>query len=266
MEAVIGYARRMQAPPTNLQIEAWQALQGWYAERPGSWLSEAERGLLQSILPDLFGYHLLQVGTPDGHDWLTASRINHHIVLDAGDSGVGAAAGLYAQADNLPLASESIDVVVLPHTLDFHPHPHAILREVDRVLIPEGHVVILAFNPISLWGMMRVLLGWRGRMPWRGQYYTQTRMRDWLALLGFDCVQSHNIFFRPPIAHEKTMQKLEFMERFGKRCCPIFSAVYVITARKRTSTLTPIRPRWRAQRKMVGTVVEPSTRGMHPDG
>lgn len=256
----------MQKSSANDQTQQWQALQAWYGERLGTWLSAAERGLLQTLLPDLFGYHLLQLGIPDSQDWLEGSRISHHVLLDVGNTQDISGAGVCSEADKLPLASESIDVVVLPHTLDFHPRPHEILREIDRILIPEGHIVILSFNPISVWGLTRVLLGWRGRMPWQGHYYTQTRMRDWLALLGFDCLQSNSVFFRPPFSHEKTMQKLEFMERFGQRCCPFASAVYAITARKRTSTLTPIMPRWRANRKMVGGVVEPSTRGIHRGG
>ena len=259
----IGYASSMSATKIPPEPQYWQALQAWYGGRLGGWLSEAERGLLESVLPDLFGYHLLQLGIPDSHDWLAGSRINHPIILDIGNKKTAESSGLCSEADSLPLASESIDVALLPHTLDFHARPHEILREIDRVLIPEGHVVILAFNPFSVWGMMRVLMGWRGRMPWQGQYYTQTRVRDWLALLGFDCVQTNSIFFRPPFSHEKTMQKLEFMERFGKRFVPFSSAVYLITARKRTSTLTPIKPRWRSQRNVVGAAVEPSTRNMH---
>ena len=261
---ISGYARDRQSAGVESKIEQWQALQAWYGDRPGQWLSAAERQYLESVLPDLFGYHLLQLGVPDCQDWLVGSRINHRIIMDIGNEVTTGAAGICSDADRLPLASESIDVAVLPHTLDFHLSPHEILREIDRVLIPEGHVVILAFNPMSLWGLTRVLLGWRGHMPWQGQYYTQTRMRDWLALLGFDCVQSNSVFFRPPFRHEKTMQKLEFMERIGQRCCPFASAVYAIIARKRTSTLTPIKPRWRARREAVpGAVVEPSTRQAH---
>ncbi|MGD8999595.1 MAG: methyltransferase domain-containing protein [Granulosicoccaceae bacterium] len=248
----------------SAEQRTWQDLRAWYAGPGGARLAVAERELLAGILPDMFGYHLVQVGLPDEHDWLGGSRINHHILLDL----AGAAetrAGLFAAADHLPVASESVDVVVLPHTLDFHPRPHAILREVDRVLIPEGHVIILGFNPVSLWGLSRVLMTWREQMPWRGQYYTQTRLRDWLALLGFDCTPRQGVFFRPPFANEKVMQKLMFMERFGQRYCPFISAVYALTARKRMSTLTPIRPRWRSQRKLVG-VAEPTARNMHRDG
>jgi SAM-dependent methyltransferase len=258
----------MTVTDINPEQKAWQELRTWYAGPSGARLGAAERELLSGILPDMFGYHLVQVGLPDGHDWLGGSRINHHILLDlarTNGSGERSDAGLFAAADRLPVASESVDVVVLPHTLDFHPRPHAILREVDRVLIPQGYVIILGFNPVSLWGLSRVFMTWHKQMPWRGQYYTQTRLRDWLALLGFDCTPRQGVFFRPPFANEKVMQKLMFMERFGQRCCPFISAVYALTARKRMSTLTPIRPRWRTQRKLVG-VAEPTARNMHRDG
>lgn len=251
-------------PPTRQQQD-WQALRDWFAGPTGARLAQAERELLAGMLPDLFGYHLLQLGLPDDHDWLESSRIRHRVLLDLAGL-AGGTTGLQATADQLPFASESLDVVVLPHTLDFHPRPHDVLREVDRVLIPEGHVVILGFNPVSLWGLSRLMFAWREQMPWRGQFYTQTRLRDWLALLGFDCAANKGVFFRPAFANEKLMQKLMFMERLGQRCCPFAAAVYAVTGCKRTSTLTPIRPRWRSQRKLVGTVVEPSTRGMQRDG
>jgi SAM-dependent methyltransferase len=174
-------------------------------------------------------------------------------------------AGLLADNAALPFASESVDVVVMPHSLEFHPNPHAILREVDRILIPEGHVVIMSFNPLSFWGLARLLLSWRKRMPWRGKFYTRARLRDWLSLLGFDYVCGRQVFFRPPIQHEKTMQKLEFMERVGQRIMPLFAGVTVMLARKRTSTLTPIAPSWREKKIRPRPIVEPTTRGMHYD-
>lgn len=251
--------------PPHREQQDWQELRAWYAGPTGARLAQAERELLGGILPDLFGYHLLQLGRPDDEDWLASSRIQHRVLLDlAGQGGEGVA--LQAAADHLPLASESLDVVVLPHTLEFHPRPHDVLREVERVLIPEGQLIILGFNPLSLWGLSRLMFGWRELMPWRGRFYSQIRLRDWLALLGFDCAPGMGVFFRPAFANEKLMQKLMFMERLGQRCCPFVSAVYAITARKRMSTLTPIRPRWRSQRNLVGTVAEPTARGMQRDG
>lgn len=236
-------------------------LTAWYGSYLGQLLAKAEREALDSLLPDLFGYYLVQLGR-HGENLCENSRISSCLVLD---EEAHAGTGLLADNAALPFAAESVDVVVLPHSLEFHPDPHAILREVDRILIPEGHVVILNFNPLSLWGLARLLAGWRRQIPWRGQYYTRTRLRDWLSLLGFDYVGGQPLFFRPPLQHEKTMQKLEFMERLGPRIMPLFAGVTVMLARKRTSTLTPIGPRWRGKQINHRPIAEPSTRGMHND-
>jgi SAM-dependent methyltransferase len=236
-------------------------LPAWYGSYLGSLLARAEREALDALLPDLFGYHLVQLGG-HGENLCENSRISHCVVLD---DIANPETGLLADNAALPFAAESVDVVVMPHSLEFHPDPHAILREVDRILIPEGHVVILSFNPLSLWGLAHLLLGWRKQMPWRGKFYTRARLRDWLSLLGFDYMSGRQVFFRPPIQHEKIMQKLEFMERLGQRIMPLFAGVTIILARKRTSTLTPIGPRWRENKIRPRTIAEPSTRGMHYD-
>lgn len=236
-------------------------LVAWYESYLGQLLARAERKTLDELLPDLFGYYLMQLGR-HGESLCDNSRISSCLVLD---EQAHPQTGLLADNAALPFAAESVDVVILPHSLEFHPDPHAILREVDRILIPEGHVLILNFNPLSLWGLARLLLGWRRQMPWRGQYYTRARLRDWLSLLGFDYVCGRQVFFRPPLQHEKTMQKLEFMERLGPRIMPLFAGVTVMLARKRTSTLTPIGPRWRENKLSSRPIAEPSTRGMHND-
>ncbi|WP_126455925.1 class I SAM-dependent methyltransferase [Sulfuriflexus mobilis] len=246
------------SPPTSAP---GADLPAWYGSYLGRLLARAEGEALDELLPDLFGYHLVQLGG-HGENLCATSRISHCMVLD---ELAHSATSLLADNAALPFASESVDVVVMPHTLEFHPDPHAILREVDRILIPEGHVLILNFNPLSLWGLARLLLGWRKQMPWRGQYYTRRRLRDWLSLLGFDYIDGRQVFFRPPLQHEKTMQKLEFMDRIGQRIIPLFAGVTIMLARKRTSTLTPIGPRWRENKIRHRPIAEPSTRGMHYD-
>lgn len=225
----------------------------WYRLRLGRLLLEAEQERLSQILPDLFGYHLLQVGRIADADLLPSSRIAHRVVLDADpDMPTSAPPGLYARPDALPIASDSVDVVILPHTLEFEPDPHQVLREAERVLIAEGTLVILGFNPWSLWGLWRLILMRRNDPPWRARFLSLSRIRDWLALLGFDEVDTHPYFFRPPLHHETTMKKLTFMETMGKRCWPQLSGAYVLVAKKRVSTLTPIKPRWRQQRSLIG--------------
>ena len=240
------------------------AFNDWYQTPLGQLLADAERKQLNQLLPDLFGYHLLQIGVHGSEVLCQASRISHQMHLKTEPQ---LSAGIYAHVSRLPFASESIDVCVLSHSLEFDEDPHAILREIDRVLIPEGHVVLLGFNKMSCWGVNRFFRGWRKQLPWFGKFYSRARVKDWLSVLGYDCVHTGGVFYRPPVQHEKLMQKLEFMEKYMPAWISFLAGIYVIVARKRTSTLTPIGPRWRTAGKKIinGGLVEPSTRGIHSD-
>jgi SAM-dependent methyltransferase len=229
-------------------------LRDWYGSSLGGEFLDAERQVLDQVLPDLFGYHLLQVGAPAQVNLVECSRISHCMVLDNGPPEPHAGAAphcLYAEAGALPVASDSLDVLLLPHTLEFEANPHQVLREADRTLVPEGHVVVLGFNPWSLWGVWRLLTGWRQRAPWCGRFFSLTRVKDWLALLGFDTLHTRTFFFRPPVRRAGVRRRLAFLERAGQRWWPILGGGYVLVARKRVSTFTPIRPRWRAQAQFV---------------
>ncbi len=233
--------------------ERWR-LRQWYAEGLGRWLLESEQQQLDQILPNLFGYHLIQVGHMVDDDLLHSSRISHRVVVDGDLCRLEAAAGgpgLLGRPDALPLQRDSVDVVVLPHILEFEAHPHEVLREVERVLVAEGHVVILGFNPWSLWGLWRLLRRRHGHPPWYGTFRSVLRLKDWLALLGFDIIMTCNYFYRPPLRHAGFMRRLGFLERLGKRWWPFLGGAYVMVAKKRVVTLTPIKPRWRPRRRLV---------------
>ena len=238
----------------------------WYRLHLGRLLLESECALLGEVLPNLFGYHLIQVGRLADADLLSTSRIGHRVVLDADVELNNPPPNLYARPDTLPINSDSVDVLVLPHTLEFEADPHEVLREAERVLIAEGSIVILGFNPWSLWGLWRLFL-WRTRIPpWCGRFMSLTRIRDWLALLGFDEVQVVPYFFRPPLHHLGVMEKLKVMERLGARWWPKLAGAYILVAKKRMATLTPIKPRWRRQRSLVNAgMAEPTARNMRRD-
>ncbi|SCZ63542.1 Methyltransferase domain-containing protein [Thiohalomonas denitrificans] len=214
-----------------------------------------EQAVLDAVLSNLFGYHLLQVGRPNSQDLTRSSRITHRMELDLDpDTKVETPGGVercIAEHHQLPMLSDSLDLVLLPHALELSAEPHQVLREVERTLIPEGHVVILGFNPLSLWGIRRLVTGWRGRVPWCCQCYTPTRVKDWLALLGFDTVAVRGYFFRPPFSHQGLMERLQFVERAGGRGSLMLAGGYALVAKKRVTTLTPIRPRWRPRRALV---------------
>ena len=234
----------------------------WFQRGPGRLAAALERHLLTAALPDLFGYHIVQLGCHPMDDMLESSRISHRLRVDLG-SGTAVAGDVHLRCseDALPLAANAIDVVVLPHVLEFAADPRRVLRETERVLIGEGHIVLLCFSPWSWYGLCSLLLRWQGRAPWSGRFISASRVKDWLQLLGFDIVQVRRAGFRPPMHRERLNRHTAFMERLGAFCCPALGNVYLIVAKKRVEGVTPLRVSWRQRRRVLaGGVVEPSTR------
>lgn len=235
-------------------LQAERSLAAWYQSEPGATLAAVEQQQISDVLANLFGYHLLQVGNTIPRDLLGDSRIRHRMVMlrPGVYQPVEAEAGVFAgEPDQMPIGNDAVDVVLCPHVLEYASSPHEVLREVERILIPEGHVVIAGFNPWSLYGFSRLLIGWNKRVPWCGKFYSSARIRDWLALLGFDTVLSRTLFFRPPFSHAGVLQRLDFLERIGGRWWPRLGGVYIVVAKKRVTTLTPIKPRWRPRRSLL---------------
>jgi len=239
-----------------------ERLREWFSRVPGRLVLEAEVRRLEQVLPDLFGFYLLQVGSLLPPDTLAHSRVLYPLTVDRdGAPGGAGVSSIRGAADALPLASDSIDAVLLPHVLEFEPHPHETLREAQRVLVPEGHLVISGFNPWSLIGLARLLSRRRAGMPLEGHFLGLNRVRDWVALLGFDVLQVRPYFFRPPFRSDRVQARLELLESVGARVWPYFAGAYLAVARKKVVPLTPVRPRRLRQRTLVGVgLAEPTAR------
>ena len=223
----------------------------WLTGIPGRLVVEAELDHLRRLLPNLFGYYVVQVGRLGRFDLLGQSRILQRLVVELdGDPAATQYPAACGSATALPVDSHSVDVVVMPHILEFEAHPHEALREALRVLVPEGHLVLCGFNPWSLLGL-RQLLGPRRAMPWSGHFLGLSRIKDWLALLGFDVLALESCFFRPPFRDERVQRRLRFLDVAGRTAWPYFAGAYVVLARKRVTTLTPLRPRWNPRRRLV---------------
>ena len=239
-------------------------LRNWYAVGLGRRMLDAERAELDDVLCNLFGFHVVQVGVYADEYLLGATRISHRVLLDREALTLSAelqALALCGSAAALPLAAQSVDVVVLHHTLEFSTDPHQVLREIDRVLVPEGHVVIVGFNPWSCWLPWRWVLRWRKQPPWCGRALGSARLKDWLSLLGFDAVYCKNFFFRPPLRHPGFMDRLSLLESLGARLWPMFGAAFILVGRKRVIALTPIKPRWKPRRSLIPQgIAEPQNR------
>jgi SAM-dependent methyltransferase len=235
----------------------------WLAASPGRELVERESRCVEELLSGLFGYYLLQVGWPLAFaDAVSHSRIRYHLTLEAGFPGRGAGSTLIGSEAAFPVAGDSLDVVFLPHVLEFAADPHQVLRETERVLIPEGRVVLLGFNPLSTWGLWRLFRHHGGQVPWCGNFLTPLRVVDWLSLLGFDIEVQRPLMFLPPLTRASLLRRFHSLEPLGQRWLSMFSAAYAIRAVKRVSTLTPMQPIWKTRSRLLpGQAVEPTTRG-----
>lgn len=219
--------------------EAAHALHDWLSTPLGSYVLEQERAYLDEAVTDIFGFNAVQLGL--AHiDFLQASRIPYKYTIAPTEG-----ATIRAQFDALPIESQSVDLLILPHILEFADNPHEILREVDRVMMPEGRVIILGFNPWSLWGAKRAMTYREKDFPWRGHFVSLVRLKDWLALLGFDVSAGKLACYVPPCKSEKWLERFAFMEAAGDRWWGIAGGVYMLQAIKRVHGVRLITPNWR---------------------
>lgn len=239
-------------------IDHRRALQAWFATPLGRLVADAERSAVRDQLGRQDGVYLLQVGGY-GHDVdLPLPCAVRHWVVDC-DPSPGLA--LCGSADELPLCDDSVNAVVLVHALEFAHSPHSILREAVRVLAPEGKLLIIGFNPASLWGVSRVVRGlWHSRGPWGGHYYSIRRLRDWCSLLDLESLEARTLFFRPPIQRPGMQQRLEKVEHLAGRWLPWFGGVSMLVARKRVTKIIPLGKMPLRSRKFIpGSLVSGST-------
>lgn len=228
------------------------SLGAWFATPPGVYLLEWEQRYLDEAVADVFGFHALQLGVPQV-DALRGNRMPHRwLAVDTPHRSEGLvrtpppgqrAVTLNCDFDALPFDGQSLDLVVLPHALELARDPHRTLREVERVLMPEGRVVIIGFNPTSLWGM-RQQTGYARRhlglgrsqsmfLPRERELISYRRLRDWLRLLSFEVETGCFGCYRPPMRSDNWLSRFEWMESAGERWWPVFGAVYALTAVKR---------------------------------
>ena len=230
----------------------------WFETPPGRYLLAWERAEFARAVGDVFGYHALQLGLPE-IDTLEANRMPHRwLAVAPGAAPAAGRASLMTDFSALPFEENSLDLVVLPHALELSADPHATLREVERVLMPEGRVVITCLNPASLWGLRQKRAHVYRRLgfgelflPESGEFIGYRRLRDWLRLLSFEVESSTFGCWRPAMTSEKWLARYEWMDSLGERWWPIFGAAYFIVAVKRVRGVKLIGPAWRRARALA---------------
>lgn len=258
-------------------------MQNWLKTPPGQYLLDWERAQFERAVADIFGYHALQLGLP-GLDALQDSRIPHRWVaspylresvdihtisniainpinmpasgengtinLDIGEQHIDVGKiAFFTEFEALPFAENSLDLLILPHSLELSPDPHATLREAERVLVPEGKLIICGFNPLSLWGFKQKRSHLYKRLnfgdlylPEAGEMIAYRRLRDWLRLLNFDVEPGHFGCYRPAVRSATMLQRFAWIDKLGERYWPIFGAVYFVVAVKRVRGMRMISP------------------------
>ncbi len=248
----------------------------WLNSAPGQYLLAWEQARYDSAVSDVFGYHALQLGLPElnalranrmPHQWLALDEVvalqprGSVAPTDAKDASAGlttaaARPALLAHSAALPFAENSLDLLVLPHTLELSVDPHTTLREAERVLVPEGRVIISGLNPASLWGLRQQRGHWSQRLgfgelflPDNGEFIGYWRLRDWLRLLSFEVESAHFGCYRPAINNPRWLERFGWMDPAGARWWPIFGAVYFLVAVKRVRGMRLLEPAWRTRRQ-----------------
>lgn len=214
----------------------------WQEFPLGEHMRQAIEGRLQLWWPKFFGYHLLKIGNLSAAIDSSDCQINHQIsVAETSDK-----AGVIAEIDDLPFKQHCVDVAILSHCLEFYPDPHHLLREADRVLIPDGHLVISGFNPLSLCGLTKLAKWHSNKLPWSGRFFSIARIRDWLNLLGFEVLEVKCMLFSS-LLYSHGYRPLGWRQKLASRYFEHLGSIYVIVARKRELPLTPIKLKWRVK-------------------
>ena len=241
-----------QGKKTSVDIKV--QLDEWFGTRIGERVLAQEKILLDQVLPSLFGYHMLQAGVAIPDHWLDSSKVSHKFRVSPYDHENAKISQVKANLSALPIETDSIDVAVLHHSLDFEADVHQVLRETARAVMPGGTMVVIGFNPWSLWGIWRYLTFRFRRSPWTSRFVSPFRLSDWLNLLDFEVEGSESTLYLPPVVNETFLERFSGVEKFSNVWLRHFGAVYILVAKKRVSCVTPIRPKWRPRRRPFVTV------------
>jgi SAM-dependent methyltransferase len=221
-------------------------LASWLDSPAGRYVLAWEKARLNALTADIFGFNAVQIGLPQ-LDALEANRMPNKWLTDTHlPQNKEVRIVMAHDFAELPFASQSLDLVVLPHVLEFATEPHQILREVERVLIPEGQIIVCGFNPASLWGARQGAGRLTGAhfLPQDGEFISVPRIKDWLQLLNMGVNRGHFGCYAPPCATEKWLGRFSFMENAGDRWWPYLGAVYIVQAIKRIKGMRLIGPVW----------------------
>ena len=241
----------------------------WYQTLSGQASLGKLDELCRETLSEIFGYYAIEMGVlSEKHSLLQHSRIAAGFTLvnsthkirkntpfsnnDNVKNGNSQLPSLVTTIEQLPIATDNVDLVIASHTLELSEDPHQVLREIDRVLVPEGHCILIGFNPYSIFQLGQFV---RSRFSKdKSNYKTRSvaRVRDWFSVLGFEVMDVHYMGVRPAVNNKKIFDALGWLERLGEYAGPVLGNMYVIHAKKQMVAMRPNKKVWRAPAVLSG--------------
>jgi len=217
----------------------------WKQLPNGPLVLETINRTLRHWTPQFFGYHLLKIGALSGEVDCSYSPIKHQVTIGK----KAESTDIISDIDDLPCLEHSVDVCLLSHVLEFTGDPHHVVREANRVLIPNGYLVITGYNPFSLAGLNKLIPYRRQQSPWNERFFSSMRVKDWLHLMGYEILADDHYLYSSLGSNVSKGKLSQYWSRFAGKYLPKLGSVYIIVAKKRMLPLTPIKPKWKLRPK-----------------
>ena len=229
-------------------------LKQWWHSTLGQLVLQIEMDKLIKVFPEVFGYHLLLLGTTGQFKMVEYSVIPYQSVVNPFLNDTHHAKTITADWHDLPFLNNSVDVIVAPHTLDFAENTAHLIDEMHRVLIPEGRILLFGFNPFSLWRLKGTFSRKKQAMPWSCQFTSAMAVKKQLSRLGFKILDEDYFLFQPPMKSIRRMERLGFLNKLGKFGLKGLSGIYFIEAQKKIEGVSTLHLHAAARKKIKAKV------------
>ena len=205
-----------------------------YETPQGKLLQRLEERYLKRYITVSYNQSILQIGVLGWENkYIDSSLYSKYCILDIKGENNRGSVKIFGKSNQLPIQSEMVDLIILPHLLEFDANRFQTMREIERILKPEGEVIILNFNPLSIWVRLQFLWNIKMSNSWRGYFINRSRVADWLKLLNFEIKTTSEFTIDSTIT---TPEQFKFSRH------ALFSMAYAVRAVKRQYTLIPLTP------------------------
>jgi len=234
-----------------------QEFKEWLSKPFGQTILQEEKNHLKPFWKRVLGTSIVLLGNLGQKDLLTDCPSTHKILISPNREKSKTLKVIHAEFELLPIEPDTVDTILLPHALELAQDPYQVLRAMEVALRPDGHVIIIGFNPISLIGLKKIIT-FNSGAPWSGtKFRCAWRVKDWLHLLNFEVIKQRRFFYRIPMTSGELYNRFHFLDKIGRLIFPFFSGVYIIMAKKNIFSMTPVKSKWHRLPTVVNGSIQP---------